>query len=53
MEWGIPPDLPLFWGEFWCPNFVQVLDYSNFKGVEHCLKPCFPTNKKLIAKGEV
>ena len=36
-----------------CPNFVQVLDYSIFKGVEHYLKPFFPTNKKLMTKGEV
>ena len=29
-------DLPLVWGKLWCPNFV--LDYSIFKGVDHCLK---------------
>ena len=50
---GMPVDSPLVWGEFWCPNFFQILDYRIFKGVEHCLKPFFPTNKKLMAKGEV
>ena len=53
MEWAMLVDLPLVWGEFWCPHFVQVLDYSIFKGVDHCLKPFFPTNKKLISKSEV
>ena len=28
----------LVWGKVWCANFVQVLDYSIFKGVDHCLK---------------
>ena len=31
-------DLPLAWGKLWCANFVQVLDYAIFKGVDHCLK---------------
>ena len=53
MEWGMPVDLPLVWREFWCPNFVQVLDYSILKDADHYLKPFFPTNKKLIAKSEV
>ena len=53
MEWEMPVDLPLVWGEFWCPNIVQGFDYSIFKGVEHCLKTVFPTYKKLMAKGEV
>ena len=53
MEWGMSVDLPLVWGEFWCPNFAQVFDYSIFKAVEHCLKPFFHTNKRLIAKGKV
>ena len=28
----------LVWGKLWCPNFVQDLDYSIFKSVDHCLK---------------
>ena len=35
----MPVDLPLVCGELWCPNFVQVLDYSIFKDLGHCLKP--------------
>ena len=38
MEWGMPVDLPLVWERLWCPNSVQVLDCSNFKDVDHCLK---------------
>ena len=38
MEWGMPVDLPLVWGKLQCPNFVQILDYAIFKGVDHCLK---------------
>ena len=38
MEEGMPVDLPLVWGKLWCPNFAQVLDYTIFKGVDHCLK---------------
>ena len=37
MEWVMLVDLRLVWG-WWCPSFVQVLDYSIFKGVDHCLK---------------
>ena len=56
LEWGMVVDLPLAWEEFWCANFLialKVLDYSNFKGVKHCLKTFFPTNWKLMGKGEV
>ena len=38
MEWGMPVDLPLVSVKLWSTNFVQVLDYSTFKDVEHCLK---------------
>ena len=38
MEWGMPTDLPFVWEKLWCPNFVQVLDYTIFEGVNHCLK---------------
>ena len=38
MEWTMPVDLPIAWGKLWCPNFVQVTDYSILKGVHHCLK---------------
>ena len=38
MEWGMSVDLPLVGGKFWCPNFVQVLNYSIFKSVDHRLK---------------
>ena len=38
MEWGMAVGLPLAWGKLWCPNFVQVLDFSIFKGVDDCLK---------------
>ena len=31
-------DLPLVWEKLWYPNFVQVLDYIIFKGVDNCLK---------------
>ena len=37
MEWGIQVDLPLVCGKLWCPNFVQVLDHSAFKGVDRRL----------------
>ena len=38
MEYGLPVDLLLVWGKLGWPNFVQVLDYSIFKSVDHCLK---------------
>ena len=38
MEWGMSVDLSLVWGKLWCPNFVQVLEYSISTGVAHCLK---------------
>ena len=38
MEWGMPVDLTLVRRQLWFPNFVQVLDYTSFKGVDHCLK---------------
>ena len=34
MEWGMAVVLPLVWGKLWWPNFVKVLDYSIFKGVD-------------------
>ena len=37
-ECGLPIDLLLVWGKLGCCNFVQVLDYSTFEGVDHCLK---------------
>ena len=44
MERGMPVDLPLVWGEFWCPKFWSV---------DYCSKPFFPKNKKLISNSEV
>ena len=38
MEWEMPVDLPLVRRKLWCPNFVQVPDYTVFKGVNHRLK---------------
>ena len=38
MESEMSVDLPLDWGKLWCPNFVQVLDYSIFKDIDHWLK---------------
>ena len=38
MGYELPVDLLLAWGKLGWPNFVQVLDYSNFKSVDHCLK---------------
>ena len=38
MEWGMPTDLPFVWGKLWCPNFVQVLDYTILKGFKIGLK---------------
>ena len=38
MEGGMPVNLALVWGKLWCPNFVQVLDYTISKDVDHCLK---------------
>ena len=38
MKCGLPVDLLLVWWKKGCPNFVQVLDCSIFKSVDHCLK---------------
>ena len=38
MGYGLPADLLLAWGKFGWASFVQVLDYSNFNSVDHCLK---------------
>ena len=38
MECGLPVYLLLAWGKLGWPNFVQVLDYSDFKSVDHYIK---------------
>ena len=38
MECALPVDLLLVWGKLGWSNFVQVLDYSIFKSVDHCSK---------------
>ena len=37
-NWGMPADLTLVWGKLQCTDFVQVLDYTIFKSMDHCLK---------------
>ena len=38
MECGLSVYLLSAWGKLGWPNFVQVLDYSDFKSVDQCLK---------------
>ena len=38
MECGLPVDLLLAGRKLGWSNFGQVLDYSNFKSVDYCLK---------------
>ena len=50
MECGLPLDLHLVWGKLGWPNFVQVLDYSVFKRVDHCVDSFMWEILTLISK---